>query len=177
VLSSIAPNSGVQGTSLSVTLGGSQFLAGATVVVGGAGVSVTNVAVAGTTRITATFTIAATAATGAHSVTVGTSAGISAAQSFTVTAPVPVKPTLSSVTPNRARRGATAAVTIKGTNFTTPLTVNVQGSGVAVGNVVVVNSTTATATFRVSRTAASGSRNITVTTQAGTSNELPFSVQ
>jgi hypothetical protein len=177
VLSSIAPNSGVQGTSLSVTLGGSQFLAGATVVVGGAGVSVTNVAVAGTTRITATFTIAATAATGAHSVTVGTSAGTSAAQSFTVTAPVPVKPTLSSVTPNRARRGATAAVTIKGTNFTTPLTVNVQGSGVAVGNVVVVNSTTATATFRVSRTAASGSRNITVTTQAGTSNALPFSVQ
>ena len=177
VLSSIAPNSGVQGTSVSVTLGGSQFLAGATVVVGGAGVSVTNVAVTGTTQITATFTIAATAVTGAHSVTVSTSAGASAAQSFTVTAPVTAKPTLSSLTPNRARRGATAAVTLKGANFTTPATVNVQGGGIAMSNVVVVNSTTVTATFRVSGTAARGSRNVTVTTTAGTSNALPFSVQ
>jgi hypothetical protein len=177
MLSSIAPNSGVQGTSVSVTLGGSQFLAGATVVVGGAGVSVTNIAVAGTTRITATFTIAATAATGAHSVTVTTSAGASAAQSFTVTAPVAAKPMLSSLTPNRARRGATVAVTIKGANFTTPATVNVQGSGISVSNVLVVNSTTVTATFRVSGTAAAGSRNVTVTTNTGTSNALPFTVQ
>ena len=177
VLSSIAPNSGVQGTSFPVTLGGSQFLAGATVVVGGAGVSVSNVAVAGATRITATFTIAATAVTGAHSVTVSTSAGASAAQSFTVTAPVAAKPTLSSLTPNRARRGATATVTLKGANFTTPATVNVQGGGIAMSNVVVVNSTTVTATFRVSGTAAGGSRNVTVTTNTGTSNALPFSVQ
>jgi hypothetical protein len=177
VLSSIAPNSGVRGTSVSVTLGGSHFLAGATVVVGGAGVSVSNVAVAGTTQITATFTIAASAVTGARSVTVGTSAGASAAQSFTVTAPVAAKPTLSSLTPNRARRDAIAAVTIKGTNFTTPATVTVQGGGIAMSNVVVVNSTTVTATFRVSGTASRGSRNVTVTTNTGTSNALPFSVQ
>ena len=177
VLSSISPNSGVRGTSVSVTLGGSQFLAGATVVVGGAGVSVSNVAVAGTTQITATFTIAASAVTGARSVTVGTSAGASAPQSFTVTAPVAAKPTLSSLTPNRARRDAIAAVTIKGTNFTTPLTVNVQGGGIAMSNVVVVNSTTVTATFRVGGTASRGSRNVTVTTAAGSSNALPFSVQ
>jgi hypothetical protein len=177
VLSSIAPNSGVPGTSVSVTLGGSHFLAGATVVVGGAGVSVSNVAVAGTTQITATFTIVATAATGARSVTVSTSAGASATQSFTVTAPVAAKPTMSSLTPNRARRGAIAAVTIKGTNFTTPATVNVQGGGIAMSNVVVVNSTTVTTTFRVSGTASRGSRNVTVTTNTGTSNALPFSVQ
>ena len=158
-------------------LGGSQFLAGATVVVGGAGVSVSNVAVAGITQITATFTIAATAATGARSVTVSTSAGTSAAQSFTVTAPVAARPTLSSLTPNRARRGTTATVTLKGTNFTTPATVSVPGGGIAMSNVVVVNSTTVTATFRVSGTAPRGSRNVTVTTAAGTSNALPFSVQ
>jgi hypothetical protein len=34
-----------------------------------------------------------------------------------------------------------------------------------------------TATFRVSGTAARGSRNVTVTTNTGTSNALPFSVQ
>ena len=177
VLSSIAPSSGVQGTSVSVALSGSQFQPGATLAVGGVGVSVTNVAVAGTTRITATFTIAATAATGAHSVTVGTSGGTSAAQPFTVTAPVPARPTLGSLTPDGARRGGTATVTLKGTNFTKPATVNVQGGDVAVSNVVVVNSTTATATFRVGRSAARGSRNITVTTQTGTSNALPFSVE
>jgi hypothetical protein len=177
VLSSIAPSSGVQGTSVAVTLSGSQFQPGATLAVGGVGVSVTNVAVAGTTRITATFTIAATAATGAHSVTVGTSGGTSAAQPFTVTAPVPARPTLGSLTPDGARRGGTATVTLKGTNFTKPATVNVQGGDVAVSNVVVVNSTTATATFRVGRSAARGSRNITVTTQTGTSNALPFSVE
>jgi hypothetical protein len=177
ILSSIAPNSGAQSTSVSVTLAGSQFQPGSTVAIGGAGVSVTNVAVSSTTRIAATFTIAATAATGAHSVTVGTGAGTSAAQSFTVTAPVSVKPALSSLTPNRARRRATAAVTLKGANFTAPATVNVLGGGVAVSNLVVVDSATVTATFRIGGTAARGARNITVTTQAGTSNALPFSVQ
>lgn len=177
VLSSIAPNGGVQGTNVSVTLTGSQFLAGATVAVGGAGVSVTNVAVASSTRMTATFTITATAATGSHSVTVGTSAGTSAAQSFTVTAPVSVKPALSSLAPSGARRGALATVTLRGSNFTTPATVNVPGGGVTASNVVVANSTTATATFRISRIAARGTRNVTVTTVTGTSNALPFSVE
>ena len=92
-------------------------------------------------------------------------------------APVAVKPTLSSLTPNRGRRGVTATVTVKGANFTTPATVNVQGSGIIVSNVLVVDPDTVTANFRVSGTAARGSRNITVTTAAGTSNALPFSVQ
>jgi hypothetical protein len=42
---------------------------------------------------------------------------------------------------------------------------------------VVVNSTTMTATFKVGRSASRGSRNITVTTAAGASNALPFTVQ
>ena len=176
VLSSIAPNSGAQATSVAVTLGGSQFQPGATVAVGGAGVAVGNVAVGGPTRITATFTIAATAATGAHNVTVSTGAGTSAVQPFTVTARVSA-PTLSSLTPNSARRGAIANVILKGTNFTTPATVNAQGGGITVSNVVVVNSTTATATFRVSRAAVRGSRSVTVATQTGTSNALAFGVQ
>jgi IPT/TIG domain len=87
VLSSITPNSGTRGTSVPVTLTGSNFQPGATVAVGGEGVSPTNVTVAGSTRITATFTIGGRSATGAHSVTVTTSAGTTAAQTFTVTAP------------------------------------------------------------------------------------------
>jgi hypothetical protein len=129
------------------------------------------------TQITATFVIAATAATGAHSVTVTSSAGTSAPQSFTVNAGTPPKPTLTSLAPNAASRGATVNVTLTGTNFTAPATVTVQGSVVTVSNVVVVNSTTITATFHVSSTASRRSRNTSVTTAAGTSNALPFTVQ
>jgi hypothetical protein len=53
----------------------------------------------------------------------------------------------------------------------------VQGSGVAVSNVVVVNSTTITATLRLNSSAPRGARNVTVGTAAGSSNALPFSVQ
>jgi len=129
------------------------------------------------TQITASFTIGATAATGARSVTATTGAGTSAAQSFTVTASVTGKPTLKSLTPNAGARGATVRVTLTGTNFTTPATVTVQGGAVTVSNVVVVSSTTITATFQVSPTTARRSRNTTVTTKAGVSNALPFTVQ
>ena len=177
VLSSLSPNTGVQGTAVAVTLNGSNFQSGASVAVGGTGVSVSNVTVVSATKITATFTIAPAAGTGVHNVTVATSAGTSAPQSFTVTASVSAKPVLTTLTPNAAARGASVNVTIAGANFASPATVAVDGSGVTVGNVVVVSSTTITATFRVSRSAARRSHNVTVKTAAGTSNALPFTVQ
>ncbi len=177
VLSSISPNSGTQGTSVPVTLTGSNFQAGATLAIGGAGVSATHVAVVSATQMTATLVIAASATTGTHSLTVTTSGGTSAAQLFTVKAPVVVKPALSLLTPNSARRGATVTVTLTGTNFTSPTTVAVQGTAISVSNVVVVKSTTITATFRISSNAALRSRDISVTTPAGVSNSLPFTVR
>ena len=177
VLSSIAPNVGVQGTNVPVTLTGSNFQTGATVAIGGSGISATGVTVVSATQITATFVIAATASTGAHSVIVTTGAGSSAAQSFTVNAPAPVKPTLTSLSPNAATRGSTVTVTLTGTGFTTPATVAVQGGSVSVSNVVVVSSTTITATFQVSATAARRSRDTTVTTTAGTSNARSFTIR
>jgi hypothetical protein len=177
VLTSITPNGGTQGTSVAVTLAGSNFLPGTTVAVSGTGVSVTGVTVASSTRLTATFVIAATAAVGARSVTVATTAGSSAAQTFTVNAPAPVKPTLTSLAPGAASRGARITVTLNGTNFTSPATVAVQGSGVSVSNMVVVSSSKITATFRVSQSAARRSHDTSVTTAAGTSNALSFVVQ
>ena len=177
VLTSLAPNSGPRGASVAVTLTGSNFQAGATLAISGMGVSASNVAVVSSTKITATFVISAFAATGSHNVTVTTGAGTSAARTFTVTTPVPAKPTLTSLTPNSATRGATVSVTLKGTNFTAPATVAVQGGVVTVSNVVVVNSTTITATFRVSASAARRSRDTTVTTAAGTSNAVSFTVR
>jgi hypothetical protein len=175
VLNSIAPASGNLGTSVAVTLAGSNFTTGATLAVSGTGVSAANVTVVNDTQITATLVIAATAATGAHNVTVTTSAGTSAARTFTVLAPP--KPTLTSLTPNKASRGATVTVTLAGTNFTSPAKVAVDGNGITVSNVVLVNSTAITATFHVSSSAPRRSRNTSVTTSAGTSNALPFTVQ
>jgi len=178
VLTAVSPNSGTQGTNVPVIIAGSNFQTGATVAVGGIGVSVINVAVVSSTQITATIIIAPTASTGAHSVTVVTSAGASAAQPFTVNAPMTALPTLTSVTPNAAPRGAIVNVTLNGTNFTSPATVTIQGSVVTASNVVVVSSTTITATFRVSPIPSRRLLNIdtAVTTQAGTSNGLLFAV-
>jgi hypothetical protein len=175
VLNSVAPNSGAPGANVAVTLTGSNFEPGATVAVSASGVSATNVTVGSATQITATFVVAATATTGVHNVTVTTSAGTSAPRSFTVL--TPPKPTLTSLAPNAAARGATVNVTLTGTNFTAPASAAVSGGAITVSNVVVVSSTTITATFHVSPTAPRRSRNTTVTTAAGTSNPVPFTVQ
>src|SRR6202030_742951 len=96
-LSAISPNSGVQGQSVPVTLTGTNFIAGATIGVSGAWITVSNTTVASATQITATVTIVANAATGAQNITVTTSGGTSGAQPFTVNL---APPTLTSISPN-----------------------------------------------------------------------------
>jgi hypothetical protein len=176
-LSAIAPNSGAQGKSFSVTLTGSSFQAGATVKIGGSGVSATSVSLISASQISAVFVIAAGAATGGHNVTVTTSGGTSGAQVFTVSRSVPAKPTLSSISPNSAPRGTVPQVTLTGTNFASGATVAVQGSGVTVSRVVVVNSSTITATFSIGAKASRVAHNVSVKTAAGTSNSQTFTVQ
>jgi hypothetical protein len=83
-LNSIAPNSTSQGTSVSVTLTGSNFQAGASVKVSGSGISVSSVNVVSSTQITATISVGSNAATGTRNVTVTTSAGTSGAVGFAV---------------------------------------------------------------------------------------------
>ena len=177
VLSSIAPSNGIQGTNVSVTLTGSNFKAGATIAVGGSGVSASSVTVVSASQINAVCVIAAGAATGAHSVTVTTSGGTSAAQAFTVNASVAAKPTLNSISPNSALRGTTAQVTLTGTNFTAGATVAFKGTGVTVGNVVVVNSSTITVALHVSAKASRRTDSVSVKTAAGSGNSLTFTVQ
>ena len=57
-LTSISPNSGVQGQSVPVTLTGTNFVAGATIGLGGTEITVSSTTVVSATQITATFTIA-----------------------------------------------------------------------------------------------------------------------
>ncbi len=138
-LTSVAPNQGIQGATVAVTLTGTNFVVGATTVtVSGGGVTVNNVVVGSTTSLTANIVIDPAAATGARTVTVTTAGGTSGGQTFTINLPAPGAPTLTSVSPNQGIQGTTVAVTLTGTNFVVgATTVNVSGAGVTVNNVVV----------------------------------------
>src|SRR4029077_16029787 len=170
-LTSISPNSGVQGQGVAVTLTGTNFAAGATIGVSGAGITVSNTTVVSATQITATFTIAANAATGAQNITVTTSGGTSGAQAFTVNL---APPTLTSISPNSGVQGQGVAVTLTGTNFVPGAAIAVSGAGITVSNTTVLSVTQITATFTIAANAATGAQNITVTTSGGTSGAQPF---
>ena len=80
----LSPASGQAGSSVQVTVTGANFATGATLAVGGPGVEVSNVKVASSTEITATFTIAPGAGTGVRGVTVSMPSGDSNPASFRI---------------------------------------------------------------------------------------------
>ena len=152
---------------------GTNFISGTSVNVANAGIVVSGVTVGNSTQITATFTIAATAAAGPTNVTVTTPGGTSGPLSFTVGS---VVPTLTSISPSNGVQGATVSVTLTGTNFTSGATVNVANAGIAVSGVTVVGTTQITASFVIAANAAAGPANATVTTLGGTSGAVTFTV-
>ena len=84
-LTSVTPNQGILGTTVAVTLTGTNFVVGATTVnVSGGGVTVDNIVVGSATSLTANFVSIAAAAAGARTVTVTTAGGTSGGQTFTV---------------------------------------------------------------------------------------------
>jgi hypothetical protein len=95
-LTAVSPRTGMAGTTISETLTGTNFVAGATTVsMSGAGVIVNGVSVTSSTTLTATVVIDPTAGLGARQVTVTTADGTSVAETFTVTAPELVSLTAS----------------------------------------------------------------------------------
>jgi hypothetical protein len=181
-LTSINPTTGGAGTTVQVTLTGTNFVAGAGVNVSCAtacvnnGVTVGTVTVNSATQITTSFQIAATATPAARNVTVSTPGGTSAPVTFTVT-PLPPA-TLTAMTPNTWARGRLISVTLTGTNFTTGSTVSVTGGtgSVTVIGAVVVSGTQLMVGLNVSSTAG-GTWNVSVRNASGTpSNSLQGSV-
>jgi hypothetical protein len=85
-------------------------------------------------------------------------------------------PTLTSVSPTSGVQGAAVPVTLTGTNFVAGATVAVSNPGITVGSVTVVSATQITATFTIAANAAPGAANVTVTTSAGTSAQVVFTV-
>jgi hypothetical protein len=175
-LTSVAPNTGFRGSSVAVTLTGTNFSTLGSTVNVGAGITVSNVSIQSPTTITATFTVAGNAALGARNVSVTTGGITTGTVTFTIASPP--RPTVTSIVPNaHARGGGVFAVTLTGTNFTTGSTVQVSGNGVIVSGTTLVNSTTITANFTVLGNAQRNARNVTVTTPGGTSLPVTFTVQ
>jgi hypothetical protein len=172
-LTSVSPASGLQGTVVPVTLTGTGFSANSTINVTGTGVNVANTVVVNSTEITANFVIAGNAAPGGYSVTVSASSGVTLSRTFTVTS---LTPTLTSVSPSSGAPGASVPVTLTGTNFVSPVTVNIPGSGVTAGSASVVSSTQITTTFNISSGATLGGYTVSVTTINGTSGTATFTV-
>ena len=134
-VSSVSPNNGPVAGGTAVTITGTSFAAGATVMFGGT--PATNVVVVSGTQITAT-TPAGSAGGATVTVTVNSQSG-SLTNGFTYVVPA----TVSSLSPNSGSTAGGTAVTITGTNFAPGATVTF-GSAAAT-NVVVVSGTQITA--------------------------------
>ncbi len=84
--------------------------------------------------------------------------------------------TLSSISPNSGTQGQNVAVTLTGTNFATGATIGLSGTGITVSNTTVVSSTQITATLAIAANAATGARNVTVTSSGSTTSAVTFTV-
>lgn len=166
-LTSVTPNSGVQGTAVPVTLVGSNFTTGSTITVSGNGVGVGNIAFVDSSHLTATFIITPNAGIGARDVTVATAGGSATdTGAFSVLSSMPA---VTGVSPVNGVRGTAVPVTITGTNFGGTTGVS-AGNGVTVSNIAVnPTGTQITATFTISATAPVSTRDVRVTTPVGTS--------
>jgi mucin-19 len=116
-LTGINPSTGTQGQVVAVTLDGTNFVPDATTVnLSGTRITASNINVKSPTSITADFTIAGDASTGARSVSVTTAGGTSNTATFTVAAA-----SVITVTGQSQSAGAVAGgqrVIFTGTNFT-----------------------------------------------------------
>jgi hypothetical protein len=153
-LTAVSPTSGPTTGGTAITLTGTNFVAGASVTVGGA--AATSVTVVSTTSITA-FAPAGTA--GARDVRVTTTAGSSTLTgAFTYTTTTPPAPTLTSISPTSGSTAGGTAVTLTGTNFAAGATVTVGGASAT--SVVVSSATRITA---VTPAGTAGARDVRVT--------------
>jgi hypothetical protein len=176
-LTGISPNSGLRGATVTVTLTGTNLTSASAVNVSGTGITVTGVGVQSATTVVATFTISATATTGARNVSVVTSLGTTGNVTFTVTA---ATPTLTSISPSSGERGAAVPVTLTGTNLagaTWRAGIGTTYPNITFGALTVnAAGTSATATLTLASATTLGVKNLSVTTANGTSNTVAFTV-
>jgi hypothetical protein len=187
-VTAISPTKGVQATTVAVTITGTNFVVGSTTitatpdpVIGGTAITVQNVVVSSSTSLTASLVVPGVVVQ-SQTLRVTTPGGTSAPIAFLITRD---PPTLTSITPATGARGTTVAVTLTGTDFYLPPDstvgvlddrVDVSGTGITVQNLVGVNRLTLTANFVIDAAAIVGARTVTVTTPAGTTGPVTFTV-
>jgi hypothetical protein len=198
VVISATPAQGSRGaTMMSVVIGGSNFVDGASVELGG-GIAVHSATVNSSSRITALISISPSAALGTRNVTVTNPGGVSnvgsnlfqvidlpsitppllpnsgssgasatADSAFTVLRAVPE---VLSANPSAGSKGATLDVQIMGNHFESGAAVSFSGAGITVNSVAFVDSNTLLVNITIASNASSGLRNVTVTNPDGQSD-------
>jgi RHS repeat-associated protein len=176
VISSVSPNSGLPGQSVTVAITGqgTHFVQGVTTVNFGSGISVGGgipgdfgtVTVTSPTSATAQVTISSLAPPGQQTVTAQTgSESAVLVDAFLVVVPT-TGPTITTVSPNSGQQGQGGPVGIVGlnTHFVQGATQVSFGPGITVSNINVTCPTCLTAQLQISSTAAPGPVTVTVTT-------------
>ncbi|MFC1995622.1 IPT/TIG domain-containing protein, partial [Chloroflexota bacterium] len=162
-IASVNPMSAYPQNTVSVIITGTEFT-GATTVNFGTGITTDSFTIDNATQITANITVLNLAASGTRNVSVTTAGGTATLPGGFTVLPVP---TIASVNPMSAYPQNTVSVIITGTEFTGATTVNF-GTGITTDSFTIDNATQITANITVLNLAASGTRNVSVTTAGGT---------
>ena len=165
----VSPNSGVRGTSGSVTITGTN-LSGATLS-GPSGVS-WSITSTTSTSISAAYSVSCTATLGSGNITVSNN-GHTATGSFTVNNVS--TPTISSISPSSSGQGSTPSVTVSGTNLCGAGFSASGWSGLSFSGGS-SSYTSASATFTITSGATVGSPTITVTNAASLTASTSFTI-
>jgi hypothetical protein len=168
------PVGGALNSSVPITLIGRNFLPNGTTIsiAGGAGVATTGSVNVSPYSISATLAIAAGAGIANRSISVTTSAGTSNAVTF----PVYGQPTITSISPVFLGLGVNTGVTVTGTGFVAGTTLAADGGATVQPQSITVKSSTSLIA-NISGPSQVGTRSITATTAAGTSDGYPIDVR
>jgi hypothetical protein len=166
VVLGIAPAGADRGATLDVRISGSNFQPGLVIQPLDAALTINGELTLTDSEISANVTVAADAALGAHTLRIVNPDGGTADVTFTVTE---TAVTVTEVTPNKGRQGATVQVTLRGTRLMEGAAVSF-GAGVTVaGAPTYVSETEIRAKVKIAPTAALGVRTVTVTNPDGSS--------
>ncbi len=175
VISGIRPASATPGSSGHIEIYGQELHYNPIVSLGGTGVTTWPMYVS-PTQLNVGYSVDAAAPIGPRWLSVETDNG-TAGDLFSIARSTPVPPHINGIDPTAAARGSSGYIAIYGDHLIDGYgVVSVSGSGVSVTNVY-ESTLQINVSYTISANAAPGPRTLTVTTSAGVSNGVSFTVQ